>query len=121
VDCTKKAGNSSFTVNTVPRHWDWSSEERVSDSYQALIDMAGKAGETGLRARLVQEREQTLTELRKARSSHHALVVDATARGEGFLRSGGCLELTVTAELVFVGTDETLGRALARHRASLGK
>jgi hypothetical protein len=48
-------------------------------------------------------------------------VVDATAKGEGFLRSGGGLDLTVTAELVFVGTDRSLDRAIARHRARLAK
>jgi len=47
--------------------------------------------------------------------------VDASARGEGFLRSGGGLELTVTAELVFVGTDASLDEAVARHRTHLEK
>jgi hypothetical protein len=121
VDCTKKYGNSSFSVTTIPQDWGWSSEEKVDESYKMLIDLAGMAGDTGLQGKLAIEREQRLSELRKVRSTHHALVVDATAKGEGFLRSGGGLELTVTAELVFVGTDETFSKAFARHKASLAK
>lgn len=118
VDCTRKTGNSSYTVTTVPRDWGWSSEDRVRESYSTLIDLAGKSGNAGLKAKFAMQRDQTLTELRKVRSTHHALVVDATAKGEGFLRSSGGLELTVTAELVFIGTDESLTRKVAEHRAS---
>ncbi len=121
VDCTKKTGNSSFSVATVPQDWAWASAEKVEESYRTLIDLAGRAGNRGLQARFDLERRQTLDEIRKVRSTHHALVVDATARGEGFLRPGGCLELTVTADLVFVGTNESLARAAARHRASLAR
>src|ERR1700740_1280625 len=56
VDCTKKYGNSSFSVNTVPQDWGWSSEAKVSESYKARIDLAGKAADLGLQARLAQER-----------------------------------------------------------------
>jgi hypothetical protein len=121
VDCTRRTGNCSFSVATVPRDWGWASAEKVEESYRTLIDLAGKAGDRGLQARLDLERRQTLSEIRKVRSTHHALAVDASARGEGFLRAGGCLELTVTADLVFVGTNESLARSAARHRASLAK
>jgi len=105
----------------VPRNWGWVSEEKVEDSYKALLDLAGKAGNPVLQAKFALERERALRELRKVRATHHALVVDASARGEGFLRSGGGLELTVTAELVFVGTDASLDEAVARHRTHLEK
>ena len=119
VDCAAKYGNSSFSVSTVPQHWDWSSEEKVTESYRLLIDLAAEAQDAGLRARLAHQRDCVLAGLREARSSHHALMVEATARGEGLLRGGGGLQLTVTAELVYVGTDEGLGRAVAQHRATL--
>jgi hypothetical protein len=121
VDCTRKTGNSSFSVATVPQQWSWVSEEKVKESYRTLIDLAIKAGIRGLQGKLALERQQTLNEIRKVRSTHHALVVDATAKGGGFLRAGGGLELTVTAELVFVGTAESLNQIVARHRASLAK
>jgi hypothetical protein len=103
VECTRKSGNSSYSVSTVPRDWSWSSEDRLRESYSTLIDLAGQSGNEGLKAKYALQRDQTLSELRKVRSTHHALVVEATAKGEGFLRSGGGLELTVTAELVYIG------------------
>ncbi|HVS38682.1 MAG TPA: hypothetical protein VMS17_24210, partial [Gemmataceae bacterium] len=108
VDCTKKTGNSSYSVNTVPQDWTFVSEDKVKESYKGLIDLAGEVQNAGLKAQFVAEQDQLLTALHHVRSSHHALVVEATARGEGFLRNGGVLELTVTAELVYVGTDESL-------------
>src|SRR5262245_48129558 len=119
VDCRQKYGNCSYAVNTVPQDWSWSSEDKVRESYKVLLDMAAKAEDTGAQARFAQEQERLLSELRKARSTHHALVVEATARGEGFLKGGGGLQLTVTAELVYVGTDEDVARDVARRQAGL--
>jgi hypothetical protein len=114
VQCKEKTGNSSFTVNTVPRDWTFVSEEQVAESYKLLLDLAGKAHDAGLTTKLTLEQEQTLTEVRKGRSSHHALVVEATAKGEGFFRGGGSIQMTVTAELVYVGTPESLARSVAQ-------
>src|SRR5262249_23167330 len=119
VDCTKKAGNSSFTVNTVPQDWAFLSEDKVNESYKTLIDLAAEAQNAGLKAQFAAERDEMLSEIRNVRSTHHALVVDAAARGEGFLRGGGALELTVTAELVYVGTDDSLAAAVARNKEKL--
>lgn len=119
VDCTRKAGNSSYSVNTVPQDWAFVSEDKVNESYKTLIDLAAEAQDAGLKARFVSERDKILSELHNVRSTHHALVVEATAQGEGFLRGGGALELTVTAELVYVGTEESLAAAVARHKGAL--
>jgi hypothetical protein len=119
VDCTSKRGNSSFAVNTVPQNWSWLSEEKVSETWKVLIDLAGKAHGADLQAKFSMERDALLSQLRQARSSHHALVVDATARGEGFLRGGGGIELTVTAEMVYVGTEEQMRKTIEQHRAKL--
>jgi hypothetical protein len=116
VDCKTKYGNCSYAVNTLPQDWSWSSEDKVRESYKVLIDLAAKAEDHGGQAHFTQERDQLLSELRKARSTHHALVVEATVRGEGFLKGGAGLQLTVTAEMVYVGTDEELAAAVARHR-----
>jgi hypothetical protein len=121
VHCTLKNGNSSFSVSTVPRDWNWASEAKVEESYKTLIALAAKAANSGLHAKFALERDQLLTEIRKVRSTHHALVVDATARGEGFWRAGGGLELTVVAEIVFVGTDETLNKVIIQGQANLGQ
>lgn len=113
VQCTE-AGHSSFTVNTIPRDWTFVSEDHVTESYKRLLDLAAKAQDAGLKAKLAMEQEQTLIEVRKGRSSHHSLVVEATAKGEGFLRAGGSIQLTVTADLVYVGTRESLAKTVAQ-------
>jgi hypothetical protein len=119
VDCTRKYGHSSYSISTVPQDWSWCSEEQVNESYKTLIDLAAKAHNKGIQGELTLERDQRLHLLRSGRTSHHALVVEATAKGEGFLKGGGGLELTVTAELVYVGTEEDLARVIGRHRAQL--
>jgi len=106
VHCKKKFGNSSFTVTTVPRDWGFTSEEKANESYKTLVDLAGQSGHTGLKGRFALEQEQSSADRSQVHSTHHALVADATAKGEGFLRGGGGIELTVTAELVFVGVEE---------------
>jgi hypothetical protein len=116
VELKEKTGHSSFTVNTVPTDWVYVTEDQVKESYKALIDLAAQPQHAGVRAKLTAERDQALSELRKCRSSHHALVVEAVAKGEGWLRSGGSVQLTVTAELVYVGTREELAKAIAAPR-----
>jgi hypothetical protein len=119
VHCTAKRGNSSFSVTTVPQDWNWLSEEKVRESWKVLIDLAAKAHAPDLQAKFTMEQEILLQGIRRVRATHHALVVDATARGEGFLRSGGCIELTITAELVYLGTEESIRRTSTQHRARL--
>jgi hypothetical protein len=119
VDCTAKYGSCTYAVSTLPQDWSWASEDNVRESYKLLIDLAARAGDAGGQGRLAQERERLLAEVRRARSTHHALVVEAAARGEGWLRGGSGLDLTVTAELVYVGTDEDLAASVARHKEGL--
>jgi hypothetical protein len=119
VDCTAKYGNSSFTVTTVPPNWDWLTEERNRDSYQAKLDVAARAQNVGGQLKLNQQQEALLRASRGVRANHHALVVEATARGEGFLRGGGGLELIVTAELVYIGPGVGLGDNRSPYRARL--
>jgi len=119
VHCTAKHGNSSYSVNTMPQNWSWLSQEKAEESYKILIDLAGQSHATQLQAKLVMEQETLVQGLRQVRSTHHALVVDATARGEGFLRGGGCIELTVNAELVYLGTEESLKQTVDRQRAKM--
>lgn len=116
VETKEKTGLSSFTVNTLPREWSYLSEEQVKETYRGLLELAVKAQNMALGARLAAEEERTLAEVRKARSSHHVLIVDATVKGEGLFRSGGSLYLTVIADLVFVGTPEDIAQAAREHK-----
>lgn len=110
VECQEKSGLSSFTVNTLPREWSSLTEEQVKETYRGLLDMAAKAYQVAAGAKLAAEQDRTLAEVRKATSSHHVLVVEATVKGEGYFRSGSTLNLTVLADLVYVGTPEAIAR-----------
>jgi len=116
VDCTARQGCSSFSVNTVPPDWSWFAEEQSRESSRALAELAAKSHGAGLQAKVAHEQEIQRRGVRHVHSSHHVLVVDATARGEGFLGRGGCIELTVTVELVYLGIDENLHCAATQHR-----
>lgn len=106
VQCKEKTGHSSYTVNTVPTGWAYATEERAHGTYKASAEVAGQPLHTALRAKVAAHKAEAMSDLRESRCSHHALVVEAVAKGEGFLRGGGSLQLTVTAELVYVGTGE---------------
>src|SRR5262249_40440509 len=111
VECKEKTGHSSFTVNTVPTGWAYATEEQAHETYKASAEVAGQPFHTALRARAAAQKEEALSDLRESRSSHHALVVEAVAKGEGFLRGGGSLQLTVTAELVYIGARVSMAKA----------
>jgi hypothetical protein len=102
---TQVSGITSYSVSTVPAGWAWASQDRLDESYRQLIDLAAKAHEAGLQAKLQMDRDAMVRELRNTSSSHHALVAEVTASGEGYFRSPGSIELTVTAELVYVGPE----------------
>jgi hypothetical protein len=105
VDCTRKYGLSSFTVSTVPADWSWSADETATAAATAKVEAAAQVHGAGGQAKAVSESRKTSAEHEQRASSHHALVVEATAKGAGWLRGGGGIELTVTAELVYVGRD----------------
>jgi hypothetical protein len=103
VECTAKSGLASYTVNTVPAEWAWSFDEASAEGNKAKAAAAVQAHGAGGQAKVVSESRKLTTERQRTTASHHALVVDTTARGTGFLGKGAGLELTVYAELVYVG------------------
>jgi hypothetical protein len=105
VECTAKAGLASYTVNTVPAEWAWASDDATGEATKAKMAAAAQAQGAGGQAKAVSESKKVTTEHQRTSASHHALVVDATARGSGFFRGGAGLELTVYAELVYVGPE----------------
>ena len=103
VECTVKTGLASYTVNTVPADWVWSSDDASAESSQAKAVAAAQAHGAGGQVKGVSESRKVTSEHQQTTASHHALVVDAMAHGAGWLRGGAALELTVYAELVYVG------------------
>jgi hypothetical protein len=105
VDCTARYGLSSYTVNTVPADWTWSSEEGAAELARAKVAAAVRAHGVPAQVQVAHASDRSFAERQRRTSSHHALVVEATAQGAGLFRGGGGLELTVTAELVYIGRD----------------
>lgn len=113
VEVGSRYGQASYTVSTVPASWEWTTGEHTRESLKQSAEAAVSAQGPRAQAKLVQQRDGSQTSSRQARASHHALVVEAAAKGEGYFRSGAGVELTVTAELVYVG-DAPAGVALGR-------
>jgi hypothetical protein len=105
VVCTHRQGNVSYLVSTVPAGWAWSSEKQLTDSYRKSIEGAAQAYNVGGQGKLQNERDAHVYAVRHTSSSHHALVVDVSAVGEGMFRGASEIQLTVIAELVYVGTN----------------
>jgi hypothetical protein len=105
VNFTHRYGNTSCVVSTVPAGWTWASEKNFTESNRHLIDMTLQAHDIGGQGHLQNERDALVHALRTGSSSHHALIVDVTANGEGLFRHGSEIELTVIADLVYVGMD----------------
>jgi hypothetical protein len=103
VRCGQRRGATSFTVGTVPADWSSTADERAGESSRRLADVTAEAPGAGARARLRGEAGRERSQSRSEVSSHHALVVEASARGGGLFVGGAALELTVVAELVYVG------------------
>jgi hypothetical protein len=103
VECTSKTGLASYTVNTVPADWAWSSDDAATDAAKFNAAASVQAHGFGGQAQGTTESRKMTSDHQRTTASHHALVVDATAHGSGFFGKGAGLELTVFAELVYVG------------------
>jgi hypothetical protein len=105
VECAKKAGLSSFAVSTVPAGWHWLMDEKTMEAGRAKAGavIPTAAGLVGARAEA--EGAKAAAGHQANSSTHHVLVLDVIAQGAGFWRGGGAIDLTVTAEMVYVGKE----------------
>jgi hypothetical protein len=103
VKCTLRRGRTSYAVGTVPADWSSSTEEHMSESSKKAADLAAESPGVGGQAKVRCEGSRERAQGRSDGASHHALVVEASAKGAGLFQSEGTLELTVVAELVYTG------------------
>jgi hypothetical protein len=103
VRCNLRRGRTSYSVGTVPADWTSSAEEHMSESSKKVADLAAESQRVGGQAKVRVEGSRERTQGRSDVASHHALVVEASAKGAGLFQGEGALELTVVAELVYVG------------------
>lgn len=101
----RRTGTVTFLVSTVPDNWTWVTDEKLTTSGKASgaarvtllhVVPAAAAEVAGAKDRAVSDRQANT-------ASDHALVVDVTAKGRGFLVGGGGVDLIVYAEMVYLG------------------
>ena len=103
VIATNKYGAVTYAVSTVPAGWDWKADEQAASAGRSSAAGTVSAYKFSGGGQMATAREATAADHHAVVSSHHLLVIDATARGGGFLQSGSGVELTVVAEMVYLG------------------
>jgi hypothetical protein len=98
-----KYGTVTYAVSTVPAGWDWKADEQAASAGKSSAGGAVSAYKFSGGGQLATSRDANATDHQAVASSHHLLVIDVTARGGGFLQSGSGVELTVLAEMVYLG------------------
>jgi len=100
---TNKYGTVTYAVSTVPAGWAWKTDEQAASMGRSGAGGAISAYKISGGGQVASSREGTDSDHHAVASSHHLLVIDVTARGTGFLQSGSGVELTVVAEMVYLG------------------
>ncbi|MBN9121540.1 MAG: hypothetical protein J0I06_20725 [Planctomycetes bacterium] len=100
---TNKYGSVAYAVSTVPAGWDWRADEEAASAGRSNTAGTVSAYKVQGGGQLATSRELSAADHHAVASSHHLLVIDAAARGCGFLQSGSGVELTVVAEMVYLG------------------
>ena len=110
VNVRSKFGQSSYSVSTIPAGWSAVDKTKVEKRYNVAIDLAVKKGAKDLAAKLRVDKDSFSSSYSIASRSHHNLQVKAEAKGEGYLKGGGSVQMTVSADLVYVGNDDLVQR-----------
>ena len=100
---SEKYGTVTYAVSTVPAGWDWQDEEKAASSGSSSAAGTISAYKFSGGGQLATSQEANSAGRHAVASSHHVLVADVSARGAGFLQSGSGVELSVVAELVYLG------------------
>ncbi len=104
VRVASRSGCVTYSVSTVPAGWQWTNDERAA----ALGKAAGSVGAAlpngvPVGAQAGGAHESAVAGRQASTSSHHVLVVDVAARGAGLWQGGAAVDLTVIAEMVYLG------------------
>lgn len=98
-----KYGTVTYAVSTVPAGWDWKADEQAASAGRSSAAGTVSAYKIQGGGQVATARDANTADHHAVVSSHHLLVIDVAARGCGFLQSGSGVELTVVAEMVYLG------------------
>jgi hypothetical protein len=99
-----RTGTVTYSVSTVPAGWNWVADEKLTTSGKAS-GAAKVALPHGIAAggEVAGAHDAAFAGRQANTSSHHVIVVDVTAKGCGLWQGGGGVDLTVYAEMVYLG------------------
>jgi hypothetical protein len=100
-----KHGVVTYTVNTIPAGWKWLSDERSRAANRSGAEAMVSTLQSWAGGRAAVSSNTSSAGRQASTSSHHVLVVDVSARGEGLFGSGGGVELILYAEMVYIGDE----------------
>lgn len=103
VQVTNRYGTVTYAVSTVPAGFDLRTDEQSASAGKSSTGGAVSAYKVSGGGQLATLRDANAADHQSVATSHHALVIDVTARGSGFLQSGSGVDLTVVAEMVYLG------------------
>lgn len=98
-----RVGSVAYSVSTVPAGWAWRAEEQTATEGKSAAAGTLSAYKVSAGGQASAEQSASSSDIQATAASHHALVIDVSARGPGLWRGESGLELTVVAELVYVG------------------
>ena len=103
VSVANKYGTVTYAVSTVPAGWDWKADELAASAGRSSAAGTVSAYKFNGGGQVATARDANTADHHAVVSSHHLLVIDVAARGGGFFQSGSGVELTVLAEMVYLG------------------
>lgn len=102
------SNNGSRSVDAIGAGLDLLTETEVSSVFSFAVNMAGKLNDDNLKAKLEQQEKELLREIDRYKSTGNVVkaTVEATPHGDPLLnRKRGWEEITVYAEVIFLGGD----------------
>lgn len=103
VEVARRYGAATYAVSTVPAGWAWKLDEQTTTADRSAAAAAVTAYKVSGGGQASAAQATATAGHQENASSHHVLVVDVAARGAGLWQGGGGIELTVVAELVYLG------------------
>jgi len=99
------SNNGSRSVNIIGGGLNLITETKLEEVFDAAIDFAGQQSNDTLRANLSERKRQAVSELRKYSANMNTIqaIVSARAHGSPFDRKRGWEEISVEADLLYLG------------------
>ncbi|HEY1188156.1 MAG TPA: hypothetical protein VGE74_10890 [Gemmata sp.] len=103
VQVSNRYGTVTYAVSTVPAGFEWRTDEQAASAGKSSTGGTVSAYKVSGGGQFATVRDATATDHQALATSHHVLVIDVGVRGSGFLQSGSGVDLTVIAEMVYLG------------------